>query len=133
MNQMQQIEDYKKQIYRKIPATIPTKLRCIDILDVSIEDYLVSCPDANFDDIVSTFGQPDEVAKQYIQEINPQEIRKHKRKRILCWAIPLAVFLILVCIFLTVAYFYISNRITSLSFTCHCTAELFTTLYSFWH
>ncbi len=110
MNQMQQIEDYKKQIYRKIPATTPTKSRCIDILDVSIQDYLVSCPDANFEDIVCTFGQPDEVVKQYIQEINPEEIRNHKRKRLLCWVIPLAIFLILVCIFLTVGYFYIIER-----------------------
>lgn len=110
MNQLQQIEDYKKQIYRKIPATPPTKSRCIDILDVSIEDYLVSCPDANFEDIVCTFGQPDEVVKQYMQEIDPEEIRNHKRKRLLCWVIPLAIFLILVCVFLTIGYFYIIKQ-----------------------
>lgn len=110
MNQMQQIENYKKQIYRKIPAAASTKSRCIDRFNVSIEDYFAEYPKASLDEIIGTFGPPKEVAQQYEQEIDPEEIRKYKRRRILCWTIPLAVFLILICVFLIWGYFHIISQ-----------------------
>lgn len=113
MNQVQQIELYRKQVYRKIPASPQTRARCMDVFNLSIEDYLAKYPESNMDDVVRTFGEPKEVAKQYEQEIDPDEIRKYKRRRILSWTIPLAVFLTLICVFLIIGYFYIIENKTA--------------------
>lgn len=110
MNQTQQIEDYKKRIYRKIPASANTRSRCIEVLNISLEDYLAEYPEAGFDDIIRTFGMPKEVAKQYTEEIDSEEIQRHKRKRLLYWTIPLALFLIATCVFLIVGYFHIISQ-----------------------
>ena len=80
------IEKYLNEVKENIYGLEKTD-RFIDEIRNSLTDYVENNPDCDFEDLVNQFGNPEDVAREYLDSYaysSPKEIsKKNRRRRIL--------------------------------------------------
>ena len=80
------IEKYLNEVKENIYSPEKTD-RFIDEIRSSLTDYVENNPDCDFEDLVNQFGNPEDVAREYLDSYaysSPKEIsKKNRRRRIL--------------------------------------------------
>ncbi|MGN0469231.1 MAG: hypothetical protein ACI4GY_10955 [Acutalibacteraceae bacterium] len=72
-------ENYLYTVSKHIRCSRKGKKKALDRLSQSIDDFLQQNEDVSFDELLETFGQPEEAAKELSDSIDPAELKKHKR------------------------------------------------------
>lgn len=71
-----QLDSYYKEISDTLICTGKEKSGFIKELSKDIDEFILNSPDADFNDIMLTFGTPDEIAGSFISLAKPTEIKK---------------------------------------------------------
>ena len=81
------MDRYKKKLARRLPCCKDTKKRLLGSMEPTLEAYLQDAPNADYAAICAAFGPPEEMAKQLMQEVTPQERKKFKVRRIVALSV----------------------------------------------
>lgn len=99
---------YLHNVEKNLKCSLKSKKSCISSLKQFISDG-TNQNDLNcYDDYVRAFGEPKQIAKDYMQELDPEEIRKYANKRRIC--IIAVVFLVVCAIALSVYFAMLSYK-----------------------
>lgn len=93
------IDQYLNAIRRKIVCSRKTKKLFIEDLTYSIMNYMEENGELSFTDISERFGQVSEVSSQFMDSLDPMEIKKIQKKR------KFYVMILLSALFLMVLFF----------------------------
>lgn len=75
------LNQYYKQIQRKLPCSITYKKRLIHELRGSVDSYLKEHPNADISAIEMHFGTPEQISTAYSSEMGTSDIIKKYRTR----------------------------------------------------
>ena len=77
---------YLGQIWRKIPGSRKQKKQILSCLATPVRDYAERNPNGGYDAIAHRFGEPEQIAASYLEELDASELKKQLsiRKKILC-------------------------------------------------
>ena len=93
---------YLHNVEKNLKCSSKSKESCI----LSLKQFVSEGANQNdlicYDDYVLAFGEPKQIAKDYMQELDPEEIRKYANKRRLCI---IAVVFLVVCAIVLSVYF----------------------------
>lgn len=100
-----EVKSYYKQIEKSIPASPKEKNKMMQGLQTGIEEYIEQNPDATLEDIHTHFGEPAEIAAEYLPDVTPKDVKRFtRRKKII---LGLSVGLAAIIILFAVVYFWL--------------------------
>ena len=85
---------YLHNFEKNLKCSLKSKESCISSLKQFISDGTNQNELNCYDDYVLAFGEPKQIAKDYMQELDPEEIRKYTNKKRICI---IAVMFLIVC------------------------------------
>lgn len=94
-------ETYIKNLKKEIPREYKNMEQFLSSMSLDVENYLEGCPNANYDEICSEFGSPDELAHSLMEDFDSSQIKdsfstqKRMRKTICVLSAILLIFLFL--------------------------------------
>ena len=99
MNNKQIAKSYISEIKKQIRISSPVKKRFFQTLKQNINLFLAEHPDASYEEVVSTFGSPEEVAASFYETIDSSEIDQqlHQKHFFLIGCCVMIVSLFLLC------------------------------------
>jgi len=74
---------YQKQLGKYLRCTSRTKKQLLSKFKTYQIESLDECATNNYDQMVSYFGPPEEMAEIIMQEVNPDEHKKYRRNRVI--------------------------------------------------
>lgn len=91
------IRQFLREMRKSIPCGGKQKKLVLEQVKASMLEYLAEKPDATYDDLLTRFGMPEQIASSYLEELDISDLKKQLsiRKRIL-----LIVSLVAICIIL---------------------------------
>ncbi len=89
-----QLDSYYKEITDYLICSKKEKSSFIKELKTDIDEFILSFPEAAYEDIISTFGTPREIADSFISLAKTEDIRKRLDIRKLITGLLLAAFII---------------------------------------
>lgn len=80
-----QLKQYYRSVYKCLPVSQKQKQQILNQIRHSVEGYLTENPSADMPQIIQHFGNPEEIASTYVENMTTTEILKrfHVRKSIL--------------------------------------------------
>lgn len=85
-----QLKRYYREIKREIPKSYHGKEDILKNIQKNIESFLEGQPDVAFNDILSQFGNAEEIVSSFIDDMPAEEItallKKERKKRYFTWA-----------------------------------------------
>lgn len=91
---------YLHNVEKNLKCSLESRKSCISSLKQFISEGSNQNDLKSYDDYVLTFGEPKQIAKDYMQELEPEEISKYINKRRIC--IVAIVFVVVLAIVLSV-------------------------------
>lgn len=103
MNKAELIKEYMDQVRHNIYNLYPAD-DFLSALQNDLEDYTAQFPDCDFDDIVEQFGNPELVARDFLNNADtdsPRTKARKKKLKIILWICALVIIgvLAVLCIF----------------------------------
>lgn len=65
---------YFGEIKRQLPCNAKEKNRCIMDLEGDVDDFLENCPGATYEDLCTEVGNPQTIAKSFLERIDPKQL-----------------------------------------------------------
>ena len=96
MEQNRELKTYYKNIKQGLPCGFFEKIVLVKELKNNVKDYLIDNPNANIDDIMSTFGSFKEIEKSYNN--NPDFYKKKIRNTKIALALILIISILFICL-----------------------------------
>lgn len=107
-------ETYIKNLKKEIPREYKNMEQFISSMSLDVENYLESCPNADYDEICSEFGSPEELVHSLMEDFDSSQIKdsffKQKRMRKIIYV--LAAILLIFLFFWVIAIPNMGVRIT---------------------
>ena len=76
MAMQNEIKEYIKSVKKQIVCPTAESRQMLRELQANVSDFVQENPDADMVQIVEQFGKPEEIAKAYIADAEPQNIKK---------------------------------------------------------
>lgn len=114
-NQKKWAKYYYRDIRRLLKCPRQTRQRLMGDLQNSIENYLEDYPDATQDQLISHFGSPDEIARDYLASLDQEELQKQISRNSTVRR-NLLIILIVVALITGSVYFLLHNWRTNVSY-----------------
>lgn len=109
-----QVTQYRRRVRRCLRCNAVTKIRLLNKLDKLLNSYIEEHDHFSAEALTDAFGSPDDMAKNLIESVTPEEMEQfHKHNKlkqvILC-------FILVIFMFFTIwLYFYKEVGLTSIS------------------
>lgn len=99
MNNKQIVRLYMHKIKNQIRISLPAKKHFFQTLKQNIVLFLEEHPNASYEEILSAFGSPEEVAASFYETIDSSEIDQqlHRKHRLLIYCCTAIASLLLLC------------------------------------
>ena len=84
---------YLWQIWWKLPGNWKQKKKILSCVAIPVRDYAERNPHGGYDAIVARFGEPEQIAASYLEELDISDLKKQLsiRKRILYAAVAVGI------------------------------------------
>ncbi len=76
MAMQNEIKEYIKSVKKQIVCPTAESRQMLRELQANVSDFVQENPDADMVQIVEQFGKPEEIAKNYLADAEPQNIKK---------------------------------------------------------
>lgn len=76
MAMQNEIKEYIKSVKKQIVCPTAESRQMLRELQANVSDFVQENPDADMVQIVEQFGEPEEIAKMYIADTEPKNIKK---------------------------------------------------------
>lgn len=106
MKQNRELKIYYKSIKQGLPCGFFEKIVLVKELKKGVKDYLIDNPNANIDDIMSTFGSCKEIEKSYNNNLIFYKKKVRNTKIMLFLSLIISIFIIGVLIYGIVDFFH---------------------------
>ncbi len=106
MEQNRELKTYYKNIKQGLPCGFFEKIVLVKELKNNIKDYLIDNPNANIDDIMSTFGSCKEIEKSYNNNLIFYKKKVRNTKIMLFISLIISIFIIAALIYGIVDFFH---------------------------
>lgn len=88
-------QKYFKMVSRHIPCSKKDKEECLSVFKCSAEDIISQEDEITLEKLKTILGEPKKAAKQLEDAIEPEKIKRYKRKRLLLSVIVILLILVL--------------------------------------
>ena len=76
-----ELEHYRRQIKKSITVSSKEKDEMLRGLQTGIEEYLEQNPDATMEDVRAHFGEPCEIAAEFLPDVTPKDRKRFVRRK----------------------------------------------------
>lgn len=74
--EQEQLKTYYKQVGKRLHCEKAQKKQILDGLRTDVEEFRLAHPDCSFEDIQEHFGSPEDIARQYLDDISAFDLQK---------------------------------------------------------
>lgn len=71
---------YLSEITSSLTCPKTLKQKVLKSVSAEVDEFFIDNPDASYDDLKNSLGNPNEIAISYIESLDPEEIQKELKK-----------------------------------------------------